>query len=58
MHGFALNCDNDLGWAEVIIPCGIADAGVSSLSREAGRRITVQDVLPYAEKHLVDILAH
>ncbi|KAB7742490.1 lipoyl(octanoyl) transferase LipB [Nostocoides sp. F2B08] len=57
MHGFALNCDNDLGWAEVIIPCGIADAGVSSLSREAGRRITVQDVLPYAEKHLVDILA-
>jgi lipoyl(octanoyl) transferase len=56
MHGFALNCDNDLGWAEVIIPCGIADAGVSSLSREAGRRITVQDVLPYAEKHLVDVL--
>lgn len=56
MHGFALNCDNDLGWAEVIIPCGIADAGVSSLTREAGRRITVQDVLPYAEKHLVDVL--
>ena len=56
MHGFALNCDNDLGWADVIIPCGIADAGVSSLSREAGRAITVQDVLPYAEKHLVDVL--
>ncbi|HHU10361.1 MAG TPA: lipoyl(octanoyl) transferase LipB [Intrasporangiaceae bacterium] len=57
MHGFALNCDNDLGWADVIIPCGIADAGVSSLTREASRPITVQDVLPYAEKHLLDVLA-
>lgn len=57
MHGFALNCDNDLGWADVIVPCGIADAGVSSLSKEAGRAITVQDVLPYAEKHLQDVLA-
>jgi lipoyl(octanoyl) transferase len=56
MHGFALNCDNDLGWADVIIPCGIADAGVSSISRELGQRVTVSDVLPYAEKHLADIL--
>lgn len=56
MHGFALNCDNDLGWADVIIPCGIADAGVSSLTKEAGRPIAVQDVLPYAEKHLTDVL--
>ena len=57
MHGFSLNCDNDLGWAEVIVPCGITDAGVSSLTKEAGRPITVQDVLPYAEKHLLDVLA-
>lgn len=57
MHGFALNCDNDLGWANVIVPCGIADAGVSSLSWETGRSISVQDVLPYAEKHLVEVLA-
>ena len=56
MHGFALNCDADLGWADAIIPCGIADAGVSSLTREAGRPVTVQDVLPYAEKHLTDVL--
>jgi len=38
------------------VACGIADAGVSSISREAGRTVTVQDVLPYAEKHLEDIL--
>ena len=56
MHGFALNCDNDLGWADVIIPCGIVGAGVTSLSRELGRDVTVQEVLPHVEKHLVDIL--
>ncbi len=56
MHGFALNCDADLSWGRVIIPCGIADAGVSSISRELGRTVTVQDVLPYAEKHLTDVL--
>ena len=56
MHGFSLNCDCDLSWAQVIIPCGIADAGVTSLSRELGRDVTVAEVLPYAEKHLTDIL--
>ncbi|GAB4076613.1 lipoyl(octanoyl) transferase LipB [Nostocoides australiense] len=56
MHGFALNANPDLGWASVIVPCGIADAGVSSLSIEAGREITVADVLPYAEKHLAEVL--
>ena len=56
MHGFALNCDADLSWADNIIACGIDDAGVSSLTREAGRTITVQDVLPHAEKHLTDVL--
>ena len=56
MHGFALNCDADLSWADAIVPCGLADAGVSSLTVEAGRRVTVQDVLPYAEKHLTDVL--
>jgi lipoyl(octanoyl) transferase len=57
MHGFALNCDADLSWADNIVACGILDAGVSSISREAGRVVTVQDVLPYAEKHLTEVLA-
>lgn len=56
MHGFALNCDADLSWQDNIVACGIPDAGVGSISREAGRRVTVQDVLPYAEKHLGDVL--
>ena len=56
MHGFALNCYCDLSWAQVIVPCGIADAGVTSLSKELGRDVPVAEVLPYAEKHLTDIL--
>jgi lipoyl(octanoyl) transferase len=56
MHGFALNCCCDLSWAQVIVPCGIQDAGVTSLSKELGCDVPVQEVLPYAEKHLNDIL--
>ncbi|WP_212532660.1 lipoyl(octanoyl) transferase LipB [Actinospica durhamensis] len=52
MHGFALNCENDLGWAQRIVPCGIADAGVTTLSRELGRRVTVEEVVPIVERHL------
>jgi lipoyl(octanoyl) transferase len=56
MHGFALNCDCDLSWAQVIVPCGIADAGVTSLTRELTRDVPVHEVLPWAEKRLGDIL--
>ncbi|MEV7014119.1 lipoyl(octanoyl) transferase LipB [Streptosporangium sp. NPDC051022] len=56
MHGFALNCSNDPSWYNRIVPCGISDAGVSSLSAETGRRIVVDEVMPYAEKHLVEAL--
>ena len=57
MHGFALNCDVDLGWYDRFVPCGIADAGVTSLSTELGRPVTVTDVLPSVERHLTDHLA-
>ncbi len=57
MHGFALNCDCSLDWAHGIVPCGIPDADVTTLSLEAGRTITVQDVLPRVEHHLLDLLA-
>ncbi len=55
MHGFALNCDCDLAWADPIIPCGIPDAGVTSLSQELGAAVTVTDVLPLIERHLLRV---
>jgi lipoyl(octanoyl) transferase len=56
MHGFSLNCDPDMAAFDKIIPCGIRNAGVSSLSRELGRPVTVSDVLPIVERHLQDVL--
>jgi lipoyl(octanoyl) transferase len=52
MHGFALNCDCDLSWYERIVPCGISDAAVTSLSAEAGRQVTVAEVVPAVERQL------
>ncbi|WP_435769534.1 lipoyl(octanoyl) transferase LipB [Nocardioides sp. SYSU DS0651] len=57
MHGFALNCDVDLGWYDRFVPCGIADAGVTSLSRELGRDVAVTEVLDAVRRHLADLLA-
>jgi lipoyl(octanoyl) transferase len=57
MHGFALNCDVDLSWYDRFVPCGIADAGVTSLSAELGRDVTVAEVAPVVEGHLRDLLA-
>jgi lipoyl(octanoyl) transferase len=57
MHGFALNCDVDLSWYERFVPCGIADAGVTTLSEELGRDVTVSEVLPLVEKHVSALLA-
>jgi len=57
MHGFALNCDVDLGWYDRFVPCGIADAGVTSLSQELGRDVTVHEVIPILERHLSSYLS-
>lgn len=57
MHGFALTCDSDLRAFDRIVPCGIADAGVTSLSAETGRRVTVGEVVPLVRVHLADVLA-
>lgn len=43
MHGFALNCDPDLSWFDRIVPCGIRDASVTSLSAELDRDVTVAE---------------
>ncbi|MFE2428444.1 lipoyl(octanoyl) transferase LipB [Streptomyces sp. NPDC059373] len=56
MHGFALNCNPDNTWYDRIVPCGIRDAGVASLSDELGRDVTVAEVIPVVEKHLRAVL--
>jgi len=56
MHGFSLNCDVDLGWYARFVPCGIADAGVTSLSAELGRDVPVAEVLPLVRRHVADLL--
>jgi lipoyl(octanoyl) transferase len=56
-HGFALNCDCDLTAYDKIVACGITDASVTSISVEAGRDVSVAEVLPVVERHLPALLA-
>jgi lipoyl(octanoyl) transferase len=56
LHGFALNCDPDLTWYDRIVPCGITDASVTSLSKELRRDMPVDEALPVVERHLPDLL--
>ncbi len=52
MHGIALNCDVDMGWYDRFVPCGISDAGVTSLTAELGRDVPVTEVLPVLQREL------
>ncbi|MCP2262379.1 lipoyl(octanoyl) transferase [Streptoalloteichus tenebrarius] len=56
MHGFAINCDPDMAAWSRIVPCGIRDAGVASLSDELGRDVSVAEVLPVAERAVLAAL--
>jgi lipoyl(octanoyl) transferase len=50
-HGFALNCDNSLEPYERIVPCGIPDAGVTTLSAVLGRRVSTEDAVDSVTAH-------
>jgi lipoyl(octanoyl) transferase len=56
MHGFALNCDPDMSAFSNMIPCGIVDAGATSLSAELDRDVTVAEVIDTVEAALRDAL--
>ena len=57
MHGFALNCDPDMSAFGNMVPCGIVDAGATSLSAELGRDVTVAEVLDPVEEAVRAVLA-
>ena len=55
-HGFALNVNPDLSAYSKIIPCGIPDAKVTSLSAELREQITIEQVMPVLQKYICPVL--
>jgi lipoyl(octanoyl) transferase len=53
MHGFALNINPDMSAYDHISPCGFTDTGVTSLAKELGRDISISEVLPVVERHIL-----
>ncbi|GAB2890239.1 lipoyl(octanoyl) transferase LipB [Neomicrococcus lactis] len=56
MHGFALNCSHSIDPYNIIVPCGITDAGVTTISLEAGKTVTPSDVVDRVAEELVKLL--
>jgi lipoyl(octanoyl) transferase len=57
LHGFALNCTTDLSWYEAIVPCGLTDHGVTSLSELAGRPVSVAEMAPSIARQFAAVFA-
>ncbi len=55
MHGLALNVDTDLNYFNHIIPCGISDKAVTSMSKELGKSISIHDVKPILKSNLAKV---
>ena len=57
MHGFSLNVNPDLSFFNRINPCGFTDSGVTSISNELGKKVTISEVSPIVEKYVSEGLA-
>jgi lipoyl(octanoyl) transferase len=55
LHGFALNCSTDLSWFDAIVPCGLADRSVTTLSELSGRHVSVEEMTPRLIRHFEDV---
>ena len=55
LHGFALNCTTDLSWYGAIVPCGLDDRGVTSLTDLSGREVTVEETLPVVAERFAEV---
>ena len=55
-HGFAINVNPDLSAYDRIVPCGISDAGITSITKELGREVKIDEVQPIIEKHILAAL--
>ncbi|MCW2617967.1 MAG: lipB, partial [Modestobacter sp.] len=56
MHGFALNCDPDMAAFSNMVPCGIPDAGATSLSAELGGDVPISEVIDAVEQAMREVL--
>jgi lipoyl(octanoyl) transferase len=57
MHGFALNVNTDLSFFDYIIPCGIADKSITSMAKELGAAVDIQEVIKKFKEHFSRIFA-
>jgi lipoyl(octanoyl) transferase len=55
LHGFALNCSTDLSWFRAILPCGLPDRGVTSLTELAGRPVSIEEARPVVARRFAEV---
>jgi lipoyl(octanoyl) transferase len=55
LHGFAVNCTTDLSWYDAIVPCGLSEGGITSLSELAGREVSVVEMAPIVARHFAEV---
>jgi lipoyl(octanoyl) transferase len=55
LHGFALNCSTDMSWFDAIVPCGLPDRSVATLSELTGRHVSVDEMATLVVRHFQDV---